>query len=174
MLRGWRERVQERGLRLLIVLPNFVARRRSGLDLCGQKLLAGLRHAVSGIHNRSGRSLGRLSEAPLRSMLRESRTRLEGAAARLESVLAAGRAPAGLRSCVRRRGPPTDQLSRRETRRAIALCASPTARWVPPRTVAAPPIARAACRFNPPRTHLAGLRERARPGLDPGSARSAG
>ncbi|HUD60990.1 MAG TPA: exodeoxyribonuclease VII large subunit [Acetobacteraceae bacterium] len=86
MLRGWRERVQERGFRLIIVLPNFVAHRRGGLDLCGQKLLAGLRHAVAGIHCRAGRTLGRLSDAPLRSMLREARTRLEGTAARLESV----------------------------------------------------------------------------------------
>jgi exodeoxyribonuclease VII large subunit len=86
MLRGWRERVQERGFRLIIVLPNFVAHRRGGLDLCGQKLLAGLRHAVAGIHSRAGRTLGRLSDAPLRSMLREARTRLEGTAARLESV----------------------------------------------------------------------------------------
>ena len=85
-LRGWRERVQERGVRLVTVLPNVVARRRATLDLCGQKLLAGLRHGVSGIHNRSGRTMARLTDAPLRSLLRESRARLDGAAARLESV----------------------------------------------------------------------------------------
>ena len=86
MLRSLRERVQERGVRLIIVLPNFVARRHGALSLCGQKLLAGLRHAVSGIHNRANRTVGRLSDAPLRSMLRESRARLDGTAARLESV----------------------------------------------------------------------------------------
>jgi exodeoxyribonuclease VII large subunit len=86
MLQGWRERVQERGVRLIIALPNFVGRRHGALDLCGQKLLAGLRHAVSGIHNRASRVLGRLTDAPTRSMLREMRARLEGTAARLESV----------------------------------------------------------------------------------------
>ncbi len=86
MLAAWRERVQERGVRLIIALPNVVARRHAALDLCSQKLVAGLRHAVSGIHNRAGRTLGRLSDAPLRATLREARARLEGAGARLESV----------------------------------------------------------------------------------------
>ena len=86
MLTGWRERVQERGVRLIIALPNFVARRHAALDLCGQKLGAGLRQAMAGIHGRSGRTIGRLSDAPLRGLLRETRARLEGTAARLESV----------------------------------------------------------------------------------------
>jgi exodeoxyribonuclease VII large subunit len=86
MLTGFRERVRERSVRLLIALPNFVARRHSALDLCGQKLGSGLRHAVAGIHGRAGRTLGRLSDAPLHAMLRETRARLEGSAARLESV----------------------------------------------------------------------------------------
>ena len=86
MLAAWRERVQERGVRLIIALPNVVARRHAALDLCSQKLVAGLRHAVSGIHNRAGRTLGRLSDAPLRATLREARARLEGAGARLDSV----------------------------------------------------------------------------------------
>ena len=84
--RGFRERVQERGVRLIIALPNFVARRHAALDLCGQKLGSGLRHAVAGIHGRAGRTLGRLSDAPLHALLRETRARLEGTAARLESV----------------------------------------------------------------------------------------
>jgi exodeoxyribonuclease VII large subunit len=86
MLTSFRERVQERGVRLIVALPNFVARRHGALGLCGQKLTAGLRHAVSGIHSRAGRTLGRLSVAPLRASLRETRARLEGTAARLESV----------------------------------------------------------------------------------------
>jgi exodeoxyribonuclease VII large subunit len=86
MLRACRERVQERGVRLIIALPNVVARRRAALDLCNQKLAAGLRHAVGNIHNRAGRTLGRLSAVPLQARLRESRARLEGTAARLESV----------------------------------------------------------------------------------------
>jgi exodeoxyribonuclease VII large subunit len=86
MLATCRERVRERSARLVLALPNFVARRHAALDLCGQKLAAGLRHAVAGIHNRSGRTLGRLSDAPLRAALREARARLEGTGARLESV----------------------------------------------------------------------------------------
>jgi exodeoxyribonuclease VII large subunit len=86
MLTGFRERVQERGVRLIIALPNFVARRHSALGLCAQKLGSGLRHAVAGIHGRAGRTLGRLSDAPLHALLRETRARLQGTAARLESV----------------------------------------------------------------------------------------
>jgi exodeoxyribonuclease VII large subunit len=86
MLASARERVQERGVRLIVALPNFVARRHAALDLCGQKLGAGLRHAVAGIHGRAGRTLGRLTDAPLRAFLRETRARLDGRAARLESV----------------------------------------------------------------------------------------
>jgi exodeoxyribonuclease VII large subunit len=86
MLAGCRDRVRERGVRLIIALPNLVARRHATLGLCGQKLVGSLRHAVAGIHNRAGRTLGRLSEAPLRAMMRETRARLEGTAARLESV----------------------------------------------------------------------------------------
>jgi exodeoxyribonuclease VII large subunit len=86
MLRARRERVQERGTRLRIALPNFVGRRHAALNLCGQKLVACLRHAVGTIHNRAGRTLGRLSDAPLRASLREARVRLEATAARLESV----------------------------------------------------------------------------------------
>ncbi|HTI80514.1 MAG TPA: exodeoxyribonuclease VII large subunit [Acetobacteraceae bacterium] len=86
ILKGARERVQERGVRLIIALPNVVERRRAALGICGQKLIAGLRHAVGGIHSRAGRTLGRLSAAPLQANLRETRARLDGAAARLESV----------------------------------------------------------------------------------------
>jgi exodeoxyribonuclease VII large subunit len=85
-LASCRQRVQEHRARLVIALPNFVARRHAALDLCGQKLVSCLRHAVAGIHNRAGRSLGRLSDAPLRAAIREARARLEGGAARLESV----------------------------------------------------------------------------------------
>ena len=86
MLAACRERVREHGMRLVIALPNFVAKRRAALDLCGQTLQAGLRQAVSGIHNRANRTLVRLTDAPLRSALREARARLEGTSARLESV----------------------------------------------------------------------------------------
>ncbi len=86
MLASHRERVQERGVRLIIALPNFVAIRHAALRLSGERLGDCLRHAVAGIHGRAGRTLGRLSEAPLRALLRETRARLEGTAARLESL----------------------------------------------------------------------------------------
>ena len=86
MLRAGRERVQERGVRLVLALPNLVATRRSTVDLCGHKLVACLRHAVTRIHSEAGRTLARLGDAPLRAGLREARAKLDGAGARLESV----------------------------------------------------------------------------------------
>ena len=87
MLAACRERVQERGVRLILALPNVVARRHArarsvraeaGWPVCARR--------CAGIHDRAGRTLGRLSDAPLRALLREARARLEGTAARLESV----------------------------------------------------------------------------------------
>ena len=49
-------------------------------------MLACLRHAVGRIHTQANRVLGRLSDAPVRGGIREARARLEGTAARLESV----------------------------------------------------------------------------------------
>jgi len=86
LLQACRERVQERGVRLILALPNLVATRRSNVELCGHKLVSCLRHAVARIHTEAGRTLGRLSPAPVRAGLREARARLDGAGARLESV----------------------------------------------------------------------------------------
>jgi exodeoxyribonuclease VII large subunit len=83
---GARRRVTEGAARLSLALPNLVERRRAGLELCGHKLVGGLRHAVAAIHTRAARSLGRLTEAPLRAMQRELAAKLAGAGARLESV----------------------------------------------------------------------------------------
>jgi exodeoxyribonuclease VII large subunit len=85
-LRTLHDRVQERGVRLVLALPNLVGLRRSALDLSTQRLSAGLRHAVAGIHTRATRVLARLSDSPVRAQLRESRAHLLGTAARLESV----------------------------------------------------------------------------------------
>ena len=84
LLQASRERVQERGVRLILALPNLVATRRSSLEISGHKLVACLRHAVARIHTDAGRTLGRLSPAPVRSGLREARAKLDGAGARLE------------------------------------------------------------------------------------------
>lgn len=86
LLNAARERVSDRGVRLILALPGLVAARRSGLDLASQRLVAGLRQSVGGVHNRANRVLGRLTDAPLRASLREARARLDGTAARLESV----------------------------------------------------------------------------------------
>jgi len=83
---GARQRVADGAARLALALPNLINRRQAGLALCGQKLLGGLRHAVAAIHTRAGRSLGRLTDAPLRAVQRELAARLAGGGARLESV----------------------------------------------------------------------------------------
>ncbi|MGE0225222.1 MAG: exodeoxyribonuclease VII large subunit [Acetobacteraceae bacterium] len=85
-LAGARERVQERGLRLIMALPNLVGIRKAELEAGGHALLACLRQAVGTIHNRANRMMGRFSDVPIRSALRESHARLDGCAARLESV----------------------------------------------------------------------------------------
>jgi len=86
IITGARRRVAEGTARLALALPNLIERRHAGLALCGQKLLGGLRHAVAAIHTHAGRSLARLTEAPLRALQRERAATLAGAGARLESV----------------------------------------------------------------------------------------
>jgi exodeoxyribonuclease VII large subunit len=49
-------------------------------------LRSGLRQAVGSVHQRAGRVLGRLTDGVPRAALREARARLDGTAARLESV----------------------------------------------------------------------------------------
>ena len=80
------ERVRDRGGRLITALPFLVTAKRHGLGLAEQRLLSGLRQAVGAVHQRSGRVLGRLTDAAPRAAMREARARLEGSAARLESV----------------------------------------------------------------------------------------
>ncbi len=102
-----RQAVTDRAHRLLIALPRLVAARRaalveaerhlpppagllaarrSELALAAAHLRAGLRQAVAGRAALAGRVLPRLSDAPVRARLREAHARLEGLAARLESV----------------------------------------------------------------------------------------
>jgi exodeoxyribonuclease VII large subunit len=86
LLRMWHDRVQERGVRLILALPNLVSVRLAALELSGHRLSGALRHAVAVIHNRANRVLARLSDASVRAQCREARARLEGTAARLDSV----------------------------------------------------------------------------------------
>jgi exodeoxyribonuclease VII large subunit len=86
MLAGARERVRDRAGRLVLALPNLVTTRRHALGLAEQRLLSGLRQSVGSVHQRAGRILGRLTDGVPRAALREARARLDGTAARLESV----------------------------------------------------------------------------------------
>ena len=86
MLVAARERVRDRGGRLVLALPNLVSARKLALTLTEQRLVSGLRQAVGSVHQRAGRILGRLTSAAPRALLREARAKLDGTAARLESV----------------------------------------------------------------------------------------
>ncbi len=81
-----RRRLQELGVRQVLALPNLVASRKGGLVLASERLRSALRHALSRREAEAGRILPRLSGAALQGRLREARARLEGLAARLESV----------------------------------------------------------------------------------------
>ncbi len=87
--------LDDRVLRLRLALPALVATRTAALGLGAARLGSAWRHAVSGRAALAGRTLPRLTDAPVRARLREARARLEGLAARLdsasyESVLARG------------------------------------------------------------------------------------
>jgi exodeoxyribonuclease VII large subunit len=81
-----RQRLDDRGLRLTLALPNLVAARQGAFVRAAEQLRAALRHAVASRAAAAARVLPRLNDAPLRAALREGRARLEGLAARLESV----------------------------------------------------------------------------------------
>ncbi|MSO90255.1 MAG: exodeoxyribonuclease VII large subunit [Acetobacteraceae bacterium] len=102
-----RQRLDDRWERLRLALPNLLAARRAALAraergmpdlpalvrarrdallLAGTRLAGALRQSVAGTHNRANRTLMRLTPALLQAGLREPRARLEGVAARLESV----------------------------------------------------------------------------------------
>jgi exodeoxyribonuclease VII large subunit len=86
MLVAAQERLRDRAGRLVLALPNLLTTRSHALGLAEQRLFSGLRHAVGAVHQRAGRILGRLTDGPPRARLREARARLDGTAARLESV----------------------------------------------------------------------------------------
>ncbi len=107
LLRETRQRLDDRGERLRLALPNLLAARRATLDrltarlphprerlaaqraglaLAGTRLNAVLAHTITTQKGRAGRVLARLSDVPVRAQLREAAQRLQGVAARLESV----------------------------------------------------------------------------------------
>jgi exodeoxyribonuclease VII large subunit len=107
LLGAARQRLDDRGERLRLALPNLlvdrrvrltaverrmpdlpglIAARRAALGLAGARLSSGLRHAVAGRRQRAGRTLERLNPAPLLALLRHASARLDGTGARLEAV----------------------------------------------------------------------------------------
>jgi exodeoxyribonuclease VII large subunit len=78
--------LQERAARLRMALPGLVNGRRGALALAGERLRGAGRQALAQRAARAGTVLPRLSPAPLQARLREAAARLEGFAARLESV----------------------------------------------------------------------------------------
>jgi exodeoxyribonuclease VII large subunit len=101
LLGGMRQSLDDRAGRLARALPNLlagrraalvraerglpdprmiVAARRSAAALAAERLRSAIRHAMA------GRTVPRLSAAPLQGQLREARSRLDGLAARLDSV----------------------------------------------------------------------------------------
>jgi exodeoxyribonuclease VII large subunit len=107
LLGAARQRLDDRGERLRLALPNLlidrrsrltaierrlpdlpsiVAAKRAALGLAGSHLGSGLRQFIGATRQRSGRTLERLNAAPLQAMLRHAAARLEGSAARLEAV----------------------------------------------------------------------------------------
>jgi len=107
LLGAARQRLDDRAGRLVLALPNLVAAkraalvrverdlpqvraliasRRSALALQSAGLRAALRHAVAARLGAARQVFVRASDAPLSARLREARARLEGFAARLESV----------------------------------------------------------------------------------------
>ena len=81
-----RETIRDRALRLRLAAPGLVAARRSGLDMASQGLAGAAHRALATLRGKAQRVLGRMSEAPLRSSVREARAHLSGLGARLETA----------------------------------------------------------------------------------------
>ena len=81
-----REMIRDRALRLRLATPGMLASRRSGLEVMSQRLGGAVHRAMTALRGRADRVTGRMSEAPLRSSLREARAHLAGIAPRLEAA----------------------------------------------------------------------------------------
>ncbi|MDE2334401.1 MAG: exodeoxyribonuclease VII large subunit [Rhodospirillales bacterium] len=86
LLATWRQRLDDRAERLRLALPRFVAAKGERLPVLGERLRGGLRQALARQSMAGASVLARLRPAPLQARIREARARLEGLAARLESV----------------------------------------------------------------------------------------
>ena len=74
------------GSRLTVALPGLVSTRKSAFALAAERLRNAGRNVVATRSARAGTLLPRLNPSPLQARLREQTARLEGLAARLESV----------------------------------------------------------------------------------------
>ena len=81
-----RETIRDRDLRLRLSAPGLVAARRSALDMTSHRLSSAIHRAVTMVKARADRVLGRVSEAPLRSGVREARAHLAGLGPRLDAA----------------------------------------------------------------------------------------
>jgi exodeoxyribonuclease VII large subunit len=81
-----REAIRDRSLRLLLSAPGLITARRSGLEMASQRLAGAVHRALTTLRGRADRVMGRMSEAPLRSSLREARAHLAGLGPRLEAA----------------------------------------------------------------------------------------
>jgi len=81
-----RETIRDRDLRLRLSAPGLVAARRSGLDMTSHRLTGAVHRALTLLRGQADRTIARLSEAPLRSSLREARAHLAGIGPRLEAA----------------------------------------------------------------------------------------
>lgn len=86
LLRGARQSLADRSARLQLDLPAVLATTRHRLAVAGAGLPAALRHAVQRHRIDAGRTLPRLTEAPVRGQMREATARLEGLAGRLQAA----------------------------------------------------------------------------------------
>ena len=81
-----RTALAQAGSRLAVALPGLVSARKSALALARERLRYAGRNVVATRSARAGALLPRLNPSPLQARLREQTARLEGLAARLESV----------------------------------------------------------------------------------------
>ena len=81
-----RERIRDQSLRLRLSAPHLVAARHSALDMASQRLAGAVHRALTMLRGKADRVMGRVSDAPLRSSLREARAHLAGIGPRLEAA----------------------------------------------------------------------------------------
>ena len=81
-----RETIRDRALRLRLSAPGLIVARRSSLDMTTQRLAGSVQRAMTALRGRADRITSRITEAPLRSALREARAHLAGLGPRLEAA----------------------------------------------------------------------------------------